>query len=247
MLADNHLNTDEFIFQIQYDGTRTRNWGGTTTLTHGPAGVSSDSSGVGGTWNCIRITQQFVGLFAPEDIRGQFWTSGQTLEMTQLLDVTTAGYSSTKFRNKTRSGAAAPNMDPDRNFTDIDFPIFRLGEIYLNYAEAVLRGGSGGNNADALEYLRRLAIRARPTDPNATNVPQLTLDYIIDERGRELFWECLRRTDLIRFDMFTTSNYLWAWKGGLAGGTAVDPKYNLYPIPSTDLTANPNLEQNNGY
>jgi hypothetical protein len=247
MLADNHLNTDEFIFQIQYDGTRTRNWGGTTTLTHGPAGVTSDSSGVGGTWNCIRITQQFVGKFAPEDIRGQFWTSGQTLEMTQLLDVTTAGYSSTKFRNKTRTGAPAPNMDPDRNFTDIDFPIFRLGEIYLNYAEAVLRGGAGGSNADALEYLRRLSIRARPSDPNAANVPQLTLNYIIDERGRELFWECLRRTDLIRFDMFTTSDYLWAWKGGLAGGTAVDSKYNLYPIPSTDLTANPNLEQNDGY
>lgn len=247
MLADNHLNTDEFIFQIQYDGTRTRNWGGTTTLTHGPAGVTADSSGVGGTWNCIRITQQFVGLFDPQDIRGQFWTSGQTLEMTQLLDEYTTGYSSTKFRNKTRTGAPAPNMDPDKNFTDIDFPIFRLGEIYLNYAEAVIRGGSGGNNADALEYLRRLAVRARPGDPNAVNVPQLTLPYIINERGRELFWECLRRTDLIRFNMFTTNNYLWAWKGGLAGGTAVDSKYNLFPIPSTDLTANPNLEQNDGY
>jgi hypothetical protein len=167
--------------------------------------------------------------------------------MTQLLDVTTDGYSSTKFRNKTRDGLPAPNRDPEGNWVDIDFPIFRLGEIYLNYAEAVIRGGSGGSNATALDYLGELAVRARPADVNAASVPQLTLNYIIDERARELFWECLRRTDLIRFNQFTTGTYLWAWKGGIAGGTAVDPKYNIFPIPSTDLSANPNLEQNPGY
>lgn len=247
MLADNHLNTDEFIFTIRYDGTRTQNWGGTTTLTHGPAGVSADSSGTSGTWNCIRITQQFVGMFDAQDIRGQFWTSGQNLTMTQLLDVTTDGYSSTKFRNKTRTGGAAPNKDPDGNWVDIDFPLFRLGEIYLTYAEAVARGGTGGSNATALGYLNQLAVRARPNDPNAANVATLTLPYIIQERGRELFWECLRRTDLIRFNQFTTNTYLWAWKGGIQGGTAVDTKYNIFPIPSTDLSSNPNLKQNAGY
>ena len=247
MLADNHLNTDEFIFTINYDGTYTQNWGGTTTLTHGPAGVSADSSGTNGTWNCIRITQQFVGLFDAQDIRGQFWTSGQNLIMTQLLDVTTDGYSSTKFRNKTRTGAPAPHMDPAGNWVDIDFPLFRLGEIYLTYAEAVARGGTGGSNATALGYLNQLAIRARPNDPNAGTTAQLTLPYIISERGRELFWECIRRTDLIRFNQFTTNAYLWAWKGGIQGGTAVDSKYNIFPIPSTDLSSNPNLKQNTGY
>lgn len=247
MLADNHLNTDEFIFTIRYDGMRTQNWGGTTTLAHGPAGVSADSSGTNGTWNCIRITQQFVNSFDAQDIRGQFWTSGQNLIMNQLLDVTTDGYSSTKFRNKTRTGAAAPNKDPDGNFSDIDFPVFRLAEVYLNYAEAVARGGTGGNNATALNYLNQLSVRARPNDPNANNYAQLTLDYIIKERGRELFWECLRRTDLIRFNQFTTNTYLWAWKGGIAGGTGVDSKYNIFPIPSTDLSSNPNLKQNPGY
>jgi len=89
-------------------------------------------------------------MFDAEDIRGQFWTTGQNLVMNQLLDVTTDGYSSSKFRNKTRTGAAAPNRDPDGNWVDIDFPLFRLGEIYLNYAEAVIRGGAGGSNATAL-------------------------------------------------------------------------------------------------
>jgi starch-binding outer membrane protein, SusD/RagB family len=244
MLADNHLNTDEFIFTINYDGTYTQNWGGTTTFAHGPAGVPGSVSGTNGNWNCIRVTQQFVSLFGTADIRGQFWTTGQNLNMTQLLDIPTDGYSSTKFRNKTRTGGAAPHMLAAGDFVDIDFPLFRLAETYLIYAESVLRGGTGGNSATALAYLNQLSSRGRPV---AGSNAQLTLPYIIDERGRELFWECFRRTDLIRFNMFTTSNYLWAWKGGVQGGTAVDSKYNLFPIPTTDLSANPNIIQNPGY
>lgn len=245
MLADNdQLAASEFIFTIRYDGSYTRNWGGTTTLTHGPAGVPGAISGTNGTWNCIRVTQQFVGLFGAQDIRGQFWTTGQNLNMTQLLDVPTDGYSSTKFRNLTRSGGQAPNRDPQGNWVDVDFPIFRLAEVYLNYAEAVLRGGSGGSNATALSYLNLLSARGRPV--GGTNAV-LTLPYLINERGRELFWEVLRRTDLIRYGMFTTNTYLWAWKGGVQGGTSVDPKYNMFPIPSTDLSSNPKLKQNPGY
>lgn len=247
MLADNHLNTDEFIFTINYDGTYTQNWGGTTTLTHGPAGVSGDSSGTSGNWGTTRMTHQFVDLFDQQDIRGQFWTTGQNKVMNQLLDVSTDGYSSTKFRNKTRTGAPAPHRDPAGNWVDIDFPVFRLAEIYLTYAEAVLRGGTGGDNATALGYLRQLAVRARPNDANANAYAQLTLPYLINERGRELFWECFRRTDLIRFNQFTTSSYLWAWKGGVPNGTAVDSKYRIFPIPAIDLSSNPNLVQNTGY
>jgi starch-binding outer membrane protein, SusD/RagB family len=247
MLADNNLNTDEFIWTINYDGTFTQNWGGTTTLAHGPASVPADSSGTSGSWNCIRVTQQFVDLFDQNDIRGQFYTQGQNKIMLQLLDVQTDGYTSTKFRNKTRTGAPAPHKDPNGNWADIDFPVFRLAEIYLDYAEAVVRGGQGGSNATALGYLSQLAVRARPGDANAANFPQLTLPYIINERGRELFWECIRRTDLVRFGQFTTNAYLWAWKGGVQNGTAVDDHYNIFPIPSIDLSSNPNLHQNPGY
>jgi hypothetical protein len=127
---------------------------------------------------------------------------------------------------------------------DIDFPLFRLAEIYLIYAEAVLRGGAGGSNATAKAYLDQLNVRGRNGAPSNA---ELTLPYIINERGRELFWECFRRTDLIRFGQFTTNAYLWAWKGGVPGGTAVESKYNIFPIPSTDLSANPNLVQNDGY
>jgi hypothetical protein len=244
MLADNDQNTDENIFTIRYDGTYTQNWGGTTTLTHGPAGVDKTVSGTNGNWDCIRVTQQFVSLFDAQDIRGQFWTSTQNLVMNQLLDAPRDGYSSSKFRNVTKTGGPAPHLDPGGNWVDIDFPLFRLAEIYLIYAEAVARGGSGGDNATALSYLTKLSLRGHN---NTTSNAQVTLPYIINERGRELFWECFRRTDLIRFGQFTTGAYLWAWKGGIQNGTAVDSKYNLFPIPSTDLSANPNLKQNPGY
>jgi len=247
MLADNNLNTDEFIWTAPYDGIATQTYGGTTFLIHGPAAVPGSISGCSGTWGCIRITQQFVDLFDPLDIRGQFYTNGQNKIMTQLLDVATDGYSSTKFRNVTRAGVIAPNIDNGNTFSSIDMPIFRLAEIYLTYAEAVARGGDGGSTTTALGYLKQLAVRARPTDPNAANSAALTLPYIIAERGRELMWEGFRRTDLIRFGQFTTSAYLWAWKGGVASGTAVDSKYNLYPIPSDDLSANPTIIQTSGY
>ncbi len=247
MLADNNLNTSEFIWALPFDGLTTQSYGGTTFLIHGPAGVPGTISGCSGTWNCMRITQQFVGLFDNEDVRGQFYTTGQSLIMGTLLGDATQGYSSSKWRNKLRNGDPAPNIDAANTFSSIDFPMFRLPEMYLIYAEAVLRGGTGGDNTTALGYLQQLAVRGRPTDPNAASYPQLTLQYVLDERGRELMWEGFRRTDLIRYGLFTTANYMWAWKGGVASGTSVDPKYNIFPIPADDLTSNPNLVQNPGY
>ncbi|MGB8191443.1 MAG: RagB/SusD family nutrient uptake outer membrane protein [Chitinophagaceae bacterium] len=250
MLADNHLNTNEFIFVITYDGTYTQNWGGTTYLTHGPAAVPGSISGTSGNWGGLRHTHNFVNLFADPsgntDKRAQFYTPGQNLQMADLY-VGTDGYSSTKYRNKTRAGGAAPHADPAGNWVDIDFPIFRLAEIYLIYAEAVLRGGAGGDAATALSYINLLRTRAYGNASGNITVGQLTTDFILDERGRELYYEAFRRTDLIRYNKFTTNAYLWAWKGGVAGGRAVESKYNLFPIPSTDLSSNPTLVQNTGY
>ncbi|WP_231582602.1 RagB/SusD family nutrient uptake outer membrane protein [Pedobacter sp. BMA] len=250
-IADNHLNTDENIFTINYDGTSTQNYGGTTYLMHGPAGVPADVSGSSGNWGGLRITQQFVNLFADKtgatDTRAQFYMSGQNLEVNDLY-VSADGYSSTKFRNKTRSGGPAPHQDVAKDFSDIDFPLFRLGETYLTYAEAVLRGGAGGSLATALDYVNRLRTRAyNGSTAGNINATALTIDFILDERGRELWYEATRRTDLIRFGKFSKAAYLWAWKGGVKGGTAVNSKYNLFPLPPTDLSANPNLRQNTGY
>ena len=248
MLADNHQLTNEFIWTIRFDETNTQSYSGTTFLVHAPVGVPGNITGSSGTWDCSKITEQFVNKFDAADIRGQFWTTNQTKAMDVLLGDARSGYSSYKYRNLTKTGATGSGRPAgDITFVDVDFPVFRLAEIYLNYAEAVIRGGTGGDAATALGYLRQLAHRARPTDPGYASYPTMTLPYIIDERGRELFWECQRRTDLIRFDLYTTGTYLWDWKGGVRTGTAVSPKYKLFPIPATDLSANPTLVQNPEY
>ncbi|WP_407429785.1 RagB/SusD family nutrient uptake outer membrane protein [Arcticibacter sp.] len=254
-IADNHLNTSENILMIAYDGTNTQNFGGTTYLMHGPANVPADVSGSNGDWGGLRCTEDFVNLFADKtgstDKRALFYTGTtgkpQTLNMEELY-LSTSGYSSIKFRNKTKTGALAPNIDPAKDFSDIDFPLFRLGEIYLTYAEAVLRGGTGGDANTALLYINALRTRAY-SGSTAGNITggALTLDFVLDERARELYYEAVRRTDLVRYGRLTTDAYLWAWKGGLQQGQSVDAKYNIFPLPPTDLSSNPNLVQNEGY
>jgi hypothetical protein len=142
----------------------------------------------------------------------------------------------TKWSNLRSDGKATH----DPNFPDTDYPIFRLAEAHLTYAEAILR--SGGQKSDALIQINQLRNRAHAIPFN-----DLTLDMILDEKAREFYAEAQRRTDLIRFDYLTTSKYIWDWKGGVVEGTPVSPVYNLLPLPVSDLNANRNLQQNPGY
>lgn len=176
------------------------------------------------------------------DSRAMFWTDGQNLEIEDLFQFT-EGYAITKWKNVTSAGEPGSDL----THPDTDFPMFRLADAYLMYAEAVIRGGAGGNMATALSYIN--ALRERAYGDNFGNMTQadLTLDFILDERARELYWEGHRRTDLIRFGKFTGDAYIWAWKGGVKEGKGVDGKYNLFPIPASDLGANPNLTPTPGY
>ncbi|HVE61528.1 MAG TPA: RagB/SusD family nutrient uptake outer membrane protein, partial [Chitinophagaceae bacterium] len=133
------------------------------------------------------------------------------------------------------------------DFSDVDMPLFRLAEMYLIYAEAVLRGGTGGDAATALSYINNLRTRAYGNSSGNISSGQLTVDFILDERARELYWEGHRRTDLIRYNKFVESSYLWPWKGGVASGTGVQAFRKLYPLPSRDVNVNLNLVQNPGY
>jgi hypothetical protein len=251
MCADNaQLNNDEFILTINCNSALTQTYSGTTFLVAGPAGVPFYTSGItAGSWNCIRITQQFVGLFDPQDNRAQFWDSTQLLNVDTLLGNTADGYSSTRYRDITSTGGPDPNALPSNSFSSVNFPLFRLGEIYLNYAEASVMGAPTGNLNTALAYINALRLRGFDKDSlyRVTTTSALTPAFILNERGKEMMWECLRRTDLVRFNEFTTGTYLWAWKGNIQSGTAVGSYRNLFPIPQVDLGANPNLVQNPGY
>jgi len=248
MLADNNTNTNEFILTINYDGLKTQNYGGTTFLTHASIGGSMNAGnyGVDGGWSGIRSTKNLPALFpdvaGTADKRAQFYTPGQNLDISDLTSFTD-GYAVTKYRNITKAGAKGSSL----TFPDIDFPIFRLAEQYLIYAEATLKGGTGGDAALALSYVNNLRTRAYGNVNGNITSSQLTTDFILDERGRELYWEGFRRTDLVRYNKFVESTYVWPWKGGVAGGTSVASYRKIYPIPSSDISSNVKLVQNPGY
>ncbi|MNG19376.1 SusD family protein [compost metagenome] len=112
------------------------------------------------------------------------------------------------------------------------------------YAEATVRGAAAGNIATSVSLINKIRVRAGAGIITASD---LTLDFILDERARELFWECHRRTDLIRFGKFTGGSKIWQWKGGVKNGSSTDSFRDLMPIPSTAIQANPTLKQNPGY
>lgn len=244
-LADNHTSP-EIIFPITYDGMNTRTFGGTTFLVHAAISDSMrpySQFGTNGGWNGLRTTRALYEKFTADtsDERNTFWTRGHTLDISRVAGRPFEGYGITKWRNVRRDGG--PGNDPTRNFVDTDFPMFRLADIYLTYAEATVRGGTGGDAAQALNYVNQLRNRA----DIAPEAGPLTLDKILDERARELYWEGHRRTDLIRHGKFTGGSYVWPWKGGDSSGVSVPDYLKIYPLPAADLVANPNLRQNTGY
>ncbi|MEM1320064.1 MAG: RagB/SusD family nutrient uptake outer membrane protein [Bacteroidota bacterium] len=176
------------------------------------------------------------------DMRATFHTDGQNLEIEDISQFTD-GYGVIKFNNLTKSGSSGSSQV----HVDTDFPMFRLADAYLMYAEAVLRGGTGGDLTTAIDLVNQIRFRAYGDPAGQVDANSLTLDFLLDERARELHWEAHRRQDLVRFGQFSDGNYLWPWKGGVAEGRTVPSTFDVFPIPSADLSANPNLKQNDGY
>jgi starch-binding outer membrane protein, SusD/RagB family len=262
--ADNNTSP-EIIFPVAFDGINTETWGGTTFLVSGSTGGTTMASRGLGSWGGMRTIREFVSKFnvtqsnfasttqypvnytAGKDRRGMFFfdsNNGWVWDITNV-GTFTEGIGVTKWSNLSANGGAAPNANT--SFASTDFPIFRLADAYLMYAEAVLRGGSGGDVATAVNYINLLRQRAYGNTSGNITSSNLTLDFILDERGRELYWEGHRRTDLVRFGQFTNGTYVWQWKGNTKNGTQTSSYRNLFPIPVNDINANSNLIQNPGY
>lgn len=249
-LADNNTNgaQNEIIFPITFDGLHTQTFGGMTFIIHAAVGGSMvpGDYGVGSGWAGLRTTPEFVELFPgeaeSEDGREMFYTDKQTKEIGSISNFN-HGYAVTKYKNIDVNGNWG--SDTSGEFPDTDFPMFRLADAYLMYAEAVVRT-NGGDKAAAVRYINALRERAYGNNSANINATQLTADFILDERGRELYWEAHRRTDLIRFNQFT-ENGTWAWKGGVPQGAPTQSFRDLFPIPASDLGVNTNLTQNTGY
>ncbi len=249
--ADNQLST-EMIFTLQSDGVVTQNYGPTTVMVNGQVGSLEQngvSLGVGaGAWGgALRLRKQFVQKFDgadfTNDVRNTIISGPRNID---ILDVANRdqGYILAKYSNRTTGGVAGVNS----TFVDTDFPLFRLADAYLMYAECAVRGAGNASLSQAVTYVNALRERAN-SGSTAANVDggDLTLDFILDERARELHWESHRRQDLIRFGKYTGGSYNWAWKGNGANGIAISNDLKLFPIPTQALNSNPNLQQNPGY
>jgi len=266
--ADNNTSP-ELIFVAAQDGGGTQTWGGMTFLIHAGCGaaMSSGTYGVDYCWGGYRMKQQAFRRFGSGDRRAaSFWlpdsaiAHGDTTTQQEVDNGSAAatglshqtdsvisigdfhhGIPGPKFTNKKSNGSNGAQL----GMVDTDFPIFRLADAYLIYVEANIRGG-GGSAVTALGYLN--AIRQRAYGNTSADFATLPpVDTILAERGRELLFEAQRRTDLVRFGLFSTGTYLWAWKNNVPGGAALAPGRDLYPFPANELIANPNLQQNPNY
>lgn len=252
--ADNGTNEaaqKEIIFALQADGTRTQSYGPTTVMINGAVGSTEQNGvalGVGATgWGgAIRVRSQFSQKFQSSafnaDARNTLIAGDRDIMVTNI-GVKETGYIVAKYSNRSSTGVAGPNS----TFVDTDFPLFRLADVYLMYAECVERG-AGGTEATAVGYINALRERANGGS-TAQNISasQMTLDFILDERARELYWESHRRQDLIRFGKFTGGSYNWDWKGNTPAGIALQSYRAVFPLPQNSLASNPNLIQNTGY
>ncbi len=266
-IADNDANgaQNEIIFPIVGDGANVRNFGGASIIIQGQQNADGfkptpASLGVQGFTTLYRARRQFSELFVTDPV---FQNDSRNTLVTQDISSDPAntdppvdrpieigsdftdfskGYLVSKYSNIKSTGEAGQSV----RFVDTDFPLFRLADAYLMYAEAHLRNG-GGDRATALGYVNALRERAFGDMSGNITDAELTLDFILDERARELYWEAHRRQDLIRFGKYTGGTYNWRYKGGTPNGSSISDNFKLFPVPASSRAANPNLGQNTGF
>lgn len=272
-MQDNTENANarnEFIFAIAYDRDKTQSYGGTTALINASLGEEANNgiaTALGyptgskisrDQWNGYHVPDEYVANFdlvgvdweaktgfgydrEHSDRRAFFYNIGGSKNYDRA-DVN-SGWRCWKF-NSMASDGTLYSTDNYTIFSSADFPMFRLAEMYLIYAEAQARiDGGTTTDSKAMGYIKELRDRAGVTTPSSIN-----LDFILKERACELMWEGHRRTDLIRYGYFTAMSFPWPYKGGVPDGKVALPSYRtVYPLLQSDLSENRELVQNDGY
>lgn len=249
----------EMLWAVDYNADKTESYGGTSYLLAASLAATditdfSRPNGQRNGWAGLRVPYEYVsryfgvsgqdyvtGEYQVADKRGEvFYIKGRSQSMEGALYSFMNGWSCLKFNNIPHDQTDGSYLQTSalKDFSDVDFPMIRLAEIYLIYAEACMHAGG-----DASAQLSELSARAGVQPP--TEVDQ---SYLEAERARELMWEAHRRTDLIRYGLYDTASYLWPYKGGDDFAGKAFPEYKrLFPIPPTELATNKSLKQNPGY
>ena len=251
----------EMLWTVDYNAEKTQSYGGSSyilsaTLASTDITDESRPNGQRNGWAGLRAPYEFVsryfdvsgqdyltGAYDVADKRGEvFYIKGRQESMEDALYSFMNGWSCLKFNNIPfgQTNESYLLQSALKSFADVDFPMIRLGEIYLIYAETCMHLGAEGM---ALPKLRELSSRAGVEPPQ-----QISQEFLVAERARELMWEAHRRTDLIRYGLFHTDAYRWPYKGGDSYAGQSFPEYKcIFPIPPTELATNDKLVQNPGY
>lgn len=260
-MGDNDTNgaQNEIILPAIHDGITTQTWGGClfiiASTTNGDM-LKQFSTGTTENWGGNRCRLQFTQQFFPNndaaqdslparvakkagDNRALFYTWKRKPSIDDESSFG-SGYAYVKFVNVHSDGSQTHHTQ----FVDTDFPMLRMAEAYLIYAEADARINGGSCTPDGREKLNTLRTRA-----HAETLISADLDVLCSEWSREFGFEAMRRTTLIRFDKYGgQSAYKWQWEGGEENGKSFDAHYNIFAIPASDMNANSeNLKQNPGY
>ena len=232
----------------RYDGNTRTDYGGTTFLVASSFTNGEGDNGTTQVWAGNVSKPDFVNKFftqtadipyaSPEqtasaagDDRALFYGINHSYEL-RNGDSFSDGFPYQKFTN-VRSNGTSPVSS---KFADTDFPLMRLGEAYLIAAEADARLNGSATSMQGTQYINMLRNRANAT----TSTAGYSLSDICDEWSREMGYEAVRRTTLIRFGRFGgQTDYSWAWKGGSYDGTAFDAGMNTYPIPAVEVGSTP--------
>lgn len=247
--------TGEILWSVPQNELTMQTYGGTTYLSGGAYSQKSDNTVYGlfkDAWQGPHMRPETVLNFTSGDKRALFWEGPFTLNLDDISIWGNDGDSgwqcvkfvytpSTDYYNEYND--AGQYVGPGKGshgatdiFNSADVPLFRLADIFLMLAECEMNGVA----CNGLEYYNKVLIRAglgaQGSLPNKKG--------LLDERNRELYWECHRRTDMIRLGYYTGSNYNWQWKSGIQQGSALPEYRNLMPIPSQFV---PTLGQNPGF
>lgn len=267
----------EFIVAAMYDSVKTQSYGGTTHLVQASVNENMATKEIhllfglenpiyNGQWNGYHVSNEFVmenfnlqGVVwggseigwgydvARSDYRAAFYNYGFAQEFNNETSDITSGWACLKWV-PLDSNNYSLMADKGYAFSSADFPIFRLGEMYLIAAEADARMKGGELTTGDAGYNHLLTLYRRANGEEATIPFTVDLDWILKERVRELMWEGHRRVDLIRYGLFLTAEYPWPYKNGIKSGVAaMESHRSVYPIITSDMITNPGLKQNQGY
>ncbi len=241
---DKYVGNGEILWGIPQDTNTLHTYGGTTYISGGAynAEVAVDKPygcGVDG-WGGPRVRPELSQALAKNDKRRLIY-EGSFNENLHNLDSWTKdgdGYMCVKFvyTPEDNYDNADGSSTTSTVFNSTDFPLFRLADTYLMLAECEKHGASNCNGLARLNDVRNRA--------GLGSVTSYTLDDILTERLRELYWEGHRRSDLVRFGKFAGNAYNWSWKGGVEAGAATQSYRNVCCIPAQYV---PTLGQNPGY